>query len=280
MIPNMDSLGSLIRDLHQMLSNLFYMALPVAILLSVALSTFKSGSPDYVDTLRRALVAALLLASFPEISSVILDVCDGVASKIDSMSGLDTFMRMAEEKSRSYAGASNVLLLKFNDLFIAILSFASFVILYVARYLTIALYYFFWVLLTVLSPILILCYMFPATAGVTKNLYRGLIEVASWKIVWAVQSAMLSALSLGNIYKTEGSYLTLTILNFVIAIGLLFTPVLVKSLLGEGIQSTASTIGPIAAAAMVALPTRLITVKNVSREFLSNSAKYVGSKFR
>lgn len=280
MIPNMDSLGSLIRDLHQMLSNLFYMALPVAILLSVALSTFKSGSPDYVDTLRRALVAALLLASFPEISSVILDVCDGVASKIDSMSGLDTFMRMAEEKSRSYAGASNVLLLKFNDLFIAILSFASFVILYVARYLTIAMYYFFWVLLTVLSPILILCYMFPATAGVTKNLYRGLIEVASWKIVWAVQSAMLSALSLGNIYKTEGSYLTLTILNFVIAIGLLFTPVLVKSLLGEGIQSTASTVGPIAAAAMVALPTRLITVKNVSREFLSNSAKYVGSKFR
>ena len=91
---------------------------------------------------------------------------------------------------------------------------------------------------------------------------------------------MLSALSLGNIYKTEGSYLTLTILNFVIAIGLLFTPVLVKSLLGEGIQSTASTVGPIAAAAMVALPTRLITVKNVSREFLSNSAKYVGSKFR
>lgn len=280
MIPNMDALGSLIRDLHQMLSGLFYMALPVAILLSVTLGFFKTGSPDYVDTLRRALIAALLLASFPEVSNVILDVCDGVANKIDSMSGLETFMRMAEEKSRGYSGASNVLLLKFNDLFIAVLSFASFVILYVARYLTIALYYFFWVLLSVLSPILILCYMFPATAGVTKNLYRALIEVASWKIVWAVQSAMLSALALGNIYKTEGSYLTLTILNFIIAIGLLFTPMLVKSLVGEGIQSAASALGPVAAASMIALPTRIVKVSNVSREFLSNSTKYIGSKFK
>lgn len=280
MIPNMDALGSLIRDLHQMLSSLFYMALPVAIILSVTFGFFKTGSPDYVDTLRRALIAALLLASFPEVSSIILDVCDGVASKIDSMSGLETFMRMAEEKSRGYAGASNVLLLKFNDLFIAVLSFTSFVILYVARYLTIALYYFFWVLLSILSPILILCYMFPATAGVTKNLYRGLIEVASWKIVWAVQSAMLSALALGNIYKTEGSYLTLTILNFIIAIGLLFTPMLVKSLVGEGIQSAASALGPVAAASMIALPTRIVKVSNVSREFLSNSTKYIGSKFK
>lgn len=280
MIPNMDALGSLIRDLHHMLSNLFYVALPVAILLSVAFGFLKNGSPDYVDTLRRALIAALLLASFPEISNVILDICDGVANKIDSMSGLETFMRMAEEKSKSYSGASNVLLLKFNDLFIAVLSFASFVILYVARYLTVALYYFFWVLLSVLSPILILCYMFPATAGITKNLYRGLVEVASWKIVWAVQSAMLSALSVGNIYKTEGSYLTLTILNFVIAIGLLFTPMLVKSLVGEGLQSAASALGSVAAASMVALPTRVVKVSNVSREFLSNSTRYIGSKFK
>jgi len=280
MIPNMEALGSLIRDLHQMLTSLFYLALPLAILLSVTFGFFKSGSPDYVDTLRRALIAGLLLASFPEVSNLILDVCDGVANKIDSMSGLETFMRMAEEKSRSYSGASNVLLLKFNDLFIAVLSFASFVILYVARYLTIALYYFFWVLLSVLSPILILCYMFPATAAVTKNLYRGLIEVASWKIVWAVQSAMLSALSLGNIYKTEGSYFTLTVLNFVIALGLLFTPMLVKSLIGEGIQGAASTLGPVAAASIVALPTRIVKVSNISREFLSNSTRYIGSKFK
>ncbi|WP_415061574.1 hypothetical protein [Bdellovibrio sp.] len=280
MIPNMDVLGSLVRDLHQMLSNFFYMALPVLIALSVCISVLKGGGPDYVDVLRRALVAALLLASFPEVSGWILDLCDGIANKIDSMAGLEAFMRMAEEKSRSYSGAQNVLLLKFNDLFIAVLSFASYVLLYVARYLTIALYYFFWVMLSVLSPLMILCYMFPATAGITKGLYRGLIEVASWKIIWAIQSAMLAALSVGNIYKTEGSYITLTVLNFVIAIGLLCTPMLVKSLIGGGLQNAASTVGSVAAASMIALPTKAVKVTTVSREILANSHKYFSSKLK
>jgi Na+/melibiose symporter-like transporter len=280
MIPNMEVLGSLVRDLHQMLSNLFYLALPLAIVLSVCIGFFKGETPSYADILRRALVASLLLISFPEISGWILDICDGVAGKIDSMSGLETFMRMAEEKSRSYAGAQNVLLLKFNDLFIAVLSFASYIILYIARYLTIALYYFFWVMLSVLSPILILCYMFPATAGITKGLYRGLIEVASWKIIWAIQSAMLAALSVGNIYKTEGSYITLIVLNFVIAIGLLCTPMLVKSIVGDGLQSAASTMGTAAAAAMLTLPTRAVKVTTISRDVLSNSYNYFSSKFK
>lgn len=278
MMPNMDVLGSLIRDLHHMLANLFYVALPVAILLSVCISFVKGGTPDYMDIVRRALIATLLLVSFPEVSGWILDICDGLAGKIDSMAGLDAFMKMAEEKSRGYAGAQSVLLLKFNDLFIAVLSFASYVILYIARYLTIALYYFFWVMLSVLSPILILCYVFPSTAGITKGLYRGLIEVACWKIIWAVQSAMLAALSVGNIYKTEGSYITLTVLNFVIAIGLLCTPMLVKSIVGEGLQSAASTMGTAAAAAMIAIPTRAIKVSTTSREVLSNSFKYFSSK--
>lgn len=280
MMPNMEVLGSLVRDLHQMLSNLFYVALPVAMVLSVCISFFKGETPSYVDILRRALVASILLISFPEVSGWILDICDGVANKIDTMAGLEAFMKMAEEKSRSYAVAENVLLLKFNDLFIAVLSFASYIILYFARFITVALYYFFWVMLSVLSPILILCYMFPATSGITKNLYRGLIEVAAWKIIWALQSAMLASLSLGNIYKTEGSYVTLMVLNFVISIGLLFTPMLVKSLVGEGLQSTATTMGTAATAAMIALPMRAVKVTTFTREFISDTSRYVGSKFK
>ncbi len=141
------------------------------------------------------------------------------------MSGLETIMRMAEEKSRSYSMAKNALLLKFDDLIIAFLSLVSFIFLYIARYLSIALYYFYWILLSAISPILILFYIFPSTAGITKNLYRGLIEVAIWKIIWAVQSAMLTRFSIGDIYRTEGSYITLIVLNLVIAIGMLFTPI-------------------------------------------------------
>ncbi len=280
MTPNLEVLGSLVQDLYHGLSNLFYIMLPVAILFSVVFGYLKSGDANYPDVIKRSFVAALLLASFPEVSNLILDLCDGLALKIDNMSGIETFMRMAEEKSRSYAVAKNVLLLKFDDLFMAILSFGSFLLLLLARYITVALYYFYWVLLSTCAPLMILCYVFPKTAGITVNLYKGLIEVALWKVIWALMSAMLTSLSFGNIYQTDGSYLTLIVMNFVIAIAMLFTPLMMRSLIGEGVQATAQTIGTTAALAAVALPTRIATVHQVSREMISNTRLYANQKFQ
>lgn len=280
MIPNLDVLGSLARDLHHSLSNLFYLIMPVMILLSVVISYLKSGDADYPEVIKRSFVAALLLISFPEVSNAILDICDGIASRIDNLSGLETFLRMAEEKSHSYATAKNVLLLKFDDLFMAILSFGSFVVLYLARYISIALYYFYWCLLSICSPLMILCYIFPQTAGITSNLYKGLIEVASWKILWAILSAMLTALSFGNIYQTEGSYLTLIIMNFVIALALLFTPLMMKSLISQGLHSTAQTLGATAVGAAIAMPARVIRAQEFSRNILSTTRSYASEKLK
>jgi len=280
MIPNMDALGSLVRNMHDGLSHLFYLMMPVAILLSVIIAYLRSGTADFPDTLKRCLVAAILLISFPEVSNMILDVGDGLAHKIDNMSGLDTFMRMAQEKSRSYATAKNVLLLKFDDLFIAVLSFCSFLLLYVSRYITIALYYFYWVLLSIASPPMILCYIFPSTAKITGNLYRGLVEVALWKVLWSIISAMLTSLSFGNLYKTDGSYVTLIVMNFVIAIALLFTPAIMRSLIGSGVTSTANTIGVSAAVAALTMPTKLATAKMMTSQVLSDTRTYASHKIQ
>lgn len=277
-MPNMEVLGSLVQDIHGSLARLFYFLLPLGIILGVVTGFLRSGDANFPEMVKRAFVASLLLVTFPEISNAILDICDGIAGKIDNMSGLETFLRMAEEKSKGYAQARNVLLLKFDDLFIAALSFGSFVILYLARYITIALYYFYWVLLSALSPLMILAYIFPSTAGITKNLYQGLIEVACWKILWATMSAMLASLSFGNIYQTEGSYLTLTIMNFVIAIALLCTPLIVRSLFGSGVQATAQSLGTTAATTIVAVPAKLAMAHQISKQVLSNSVTYAGSK--
>ncbi|MCB0369955.1 MAG: hypothetical protein KDD45_11115, partial [Bdellovibrionales bacterium] len=129
MIPNFDVLGGLIQNIHATLSQLFYIAMPVGILISVATGYFKSGTPDYIDILRRCLVASLLLVSFPEISNLILSVCDGIAIKIDSQSGIDTIIKLAESKATTYSNSKMSLLLKFDDLIVAILSFVSFLIL-------------------------------------------------------------------------------------------------------------------------------------------------------
>jgi len=250
-MPNLEVLGTLVRELYQGLSHLFYIMLPLAILFSVIFSFLKSGDPNYPDILKRAFVAALLITSFPEVSNFILDVCDGIASKIDDMSGLEAFMKIAQEKSLGYAAAKKVLLLKFDGFFMAILSFVSFALLYIAKYLTVILYYFYWGLLSIAAPLMILCYMFPSTANITVNLYKGLIEVASWKIIWAILSAMLKSVSLGFIYENEQSYLPLVAMNFIIAIALLFTPKILRSLIGEGVQSTAINFGSTAASGVL-----------------------------
>lgn len=277
MMPNLEVLGILVRDLYQGLSQLFYLMLPVAILFSVIFSYLKSGEPNYPDLFKRAFVAALLLACFPEVSNFILDVCDGIASKIDDMSGLEAFMKIAQEKSLGYAAAQKLLLLKFDGFFMAVLSFASFALLYIAKYLTVILYYFYWGLLSIAAPLMILCYIFPATSNITTNLYKSLIEVASWKIVWAILSAMLKSVSFGFIYENEQSYLPLVAMNFIIAIALLFTPKILRSLVGEGVQSTASSIGATAVSgvlATVAPVARIAAGQKISQAIMPRSWQF------
>lgn len=267
MMPQFDLLGSVIHDIYKMFVSFYYMALPICILLAVVLGQFNSGQINHVDTLKRACISAILLVAFPDISNAIISVCDGIALKIDNMSGLETMMRMAQEKSSSYAGAKNVLLLQFNDLIIAVLSYLSFLILYISRYLTIAMYYFFWILKSALAPLMILCYVFPQTAHITTNLFKGLFEIASWKIIWAILSAMLTALSYGNMYSTESSYLGLIVLNFVIALALLMTPMITKSIYGSGVQGMAGALGAASVAAIVGLPAKISAVTGAAKTY-------------
>lgn len=167
-----------------------------------------AGGGDFLDTLKRAVIATLLLVAFQDISQGILLIADGITEKIDNMSGLNSVMQMAAEKSQSYSHSSFSLILQFDDFIIALLSFASYLVLYFARYITVAMYYFFWIFLSISAPLLLLFYLFPATSNITVNLFRSMCEVASWKICWAILSAMLTALSFGDnvadVYSDEG----------------------------------------------------------------------------
>jgi hypothetical protein len=212
-----------------------------------------------LDVLKRSVVATLLLVAFPDISRAILFIADGITERIDSLNSLDALIRMAQEKAQNYSLSPTSLLLQFNDLIIATLSFLSYLVLYIARYLTIAMYHFFWTFFMISAPLLILFHVFRSTSQITANLFKGMIEVACWKIVWAILGAMLSALSFGDAYRAEGNYLTLMVMNFVIAIAMLATPMMVRSLVGSGLQTMSSSIGPTAVAAMAAAPAHVMT---------------------
>ena len=275
-MPQFEILGSLMRDLHHEFVGMYYLMLPVFFALALVVSWFRSpqGSPEFLDVFKRALVATLLLVAFPDITKAILFVADGITEKIDAKNSLDTIMRMAQEKSQNYTLSPTSLLLQFNDLFIATLSFLSYMVLYVARYLMLAMYHFFWVFFTVSAPLLLLFNLFSGTSQITVNLFKGMIEVASWKIVWAILGSMLSALSFGDIYKVEGDYATLIVMNFVIAVAMLATPMMVRSLVGGGLQGMSTSLGPAAVAAMVAAPARIAMVGSTSRQVLNTGSTY------
>ncbi|OQW47582.1 MAG: hypothetical protein A4S09_14815 [Proteobacteria bacterium SG_bin7] len=279
-MPQFDLLGPLARDLHHEFVNMYYLFLPVFFALAVTVAWFRSptGSPEFIDIIKRAVIATILLAAFPDISNAILYVTEGVAEKIDKLNSLDVLIRMAQEKSDSYSVSVTSVILQFNDLIIATLSFLSYLILYIARYLTIAMYHFFWIFFMISAPLLLLFNLFEGTQVITKNLFKGMIEVACWKIVWAILGAMLAALSFGDAYRAEGNYLVLIVMNFVISVAMLMTPSIVKSLVGGGMQSMSSAIGAASVAAMAAAPARATIVASTSRNAISTAGNFVHSK--
>ncbi|MCB9092191.1 MAG: hypothetical protein H6621_00385 [Halobacteriovoraceae bacterium] len=274
-MPDFSLLGTLMSELHQEFVRMYYLMLPVFFALAVVVAWFKSpsGSPEFLAILKRAVVATILLAAFPDISKMILWVADGITERIDSINSLDTMIRLAQEKSDSYSFSMTSVILQFNDLLIATLSFLSYLLLYIARYLTIAMYHFFWIFFMVAAPLLLLFNLFEGTQQITKNLFKGMIEVACWKIVWAILGAMMTSLSLGDAYRAEGSYIVLIVMNFIIACAMLMTPLMVSALAGKGLQSMSTSLGASAVAAMAATPVKAMQLSNVGRGFINNFPK-------
>lgn len=274
------ALSPLMKDLHSQAVSMFYLLLPMFFSLAVLIQWFREprGAVDFVSLLKRSLVSVLLLVAFPEITQAILAITGGIAEKIDSVRNLDRFMAIAEMKVENYSLSPQSLLLGFNDLFLATLTFLSFLVMYVARYLTLAMFQFFWLFLVATAPLLLLFNLFEATQQVTANLFKGLIEVACWKIVWAILGVMLASLSFGEMYKVEGSYVTVIVMNFVIAIAMIATPLIVRSLVNSGAHAASPMLAASTVAAVASLPIRSTRLVTQSRSVAKDTKDYVMRK--
>jgi hypothetical protein len=251
------ALGSVAYKLHMEMRDLYYQLLPVFFMASVVLVWIQNpvGGPDFLDKIKRAFIATLLLAGFAEIT-------DGIADKIDNMSGLDAFMQMASDKTHSYTASPFTLVLAVDDLMMAVLSYASYAVLYFARFIMVAIYNFSWVFLSIMAPILLLFHVF--SSQITVNLFRSMFEVACWKVVWSVLSVMIKALPFGTWYAMDGNYLTIVVLNFVIAICMIGTPLVVRALVGSGFSAMAGGLTGATAAVMLAAPIKALAFKKLA----------------
>ena len=236
-IEEYEKLLPVARTLYNHTSQLSWEMLLPLFLVSVAVgySTELGITGSVLVRLKRLVLVALLLVSFPTIAefSQILGV--EIAKSIDDMTGIDMVLDAASKRADSYSFDLQGLLNLGSDLIMGALVLISFLILVVARYFLIAFQHFYWLLLVVLGPFLILGTLFDSASGITKGLFKTMFQISCWPVIWSILSAFLKAIPFSSAYSLDTSLVTVITLNLIIAVALLFSPFIVSQL-AEGVS--------------------------------------------
>lgn len=250
------------RSIHAVFESMFYGLAAILVLIGVISEYFKlpiGGMAFTPELIGRVLIAALLLHSYPEVTNTLSDVTDALASRIGDYNNFNLVTTRMKDKLDTMVWSWTAI----KDSIIMLFSFLTFFILYISVFITNAGVIYVWTILYVFSPILIAFFILPATAGATKALYRSLIEVCMWKIVWATLAALLWSSALSDMNKTDINFLTVISFNLILALSLLATPIIVSALASKGMSSMASSAIGTAAMAATFSPT-LVAKKGVS----------------
>lgn len=235
------------KTIHAFFVSIFYILLTLMILVGVLIEYFKiplGGTPAFSQLIGRALIAAILLAAYPEISNTIAAVADSISDKIGNLNNYHHVLESAgvalKEHSWSWTSIGDTLL--------SVVSYLAYLILYLTVYFFNAAIVYCLILLYVFSPILIAMYVLPQTASMTTGMFRTLFEIAAWKIVWSVLGTLLWSTALNN-FKNSGSgnFITLLALTLILVFSVILTPLVVKSLISGSLSSMASQTAGLAA---------------------------------
>lgn len=246
MINDFSWLANEAKSIHAIFEGLFYSMATTLILIGVLLEYFKiplGSTPSFGIIVSRVFIATIMLTSFSEVMDLISTFSDALAAKVGHLNNFKLVLsRMSDQLDRLVWSWSSV-----KQMVVVTISFVTFFLLYISVYFSDALYLYTWTLLYVFSPLLILMYILPATAGATKNLYKSLFMVASWKIVWSVMATLLWSAALMNLDQLgdKASFLTIVIFNIMLAASLLLTPMLVNALFSGGLAALAPKVGGI-----------------------------------
>jgi hypothetical protein len=236
-IEEYENLLPVAKHIYQQTSQLSWEMLLPLFLVSVALSytTDLGVTGAVVVRLKRLFMVALLLVSFPMIAEFCQILGVEIAKSIDNMNGIDMVLEAASKRAESYSFDLQGLLNMGSDFVMSALVMVSFIILVVARFMLLAFQHFYWFLLIALGPFLILGLLFDASSGITKGLFKNMLQIASWPIIWSILSAFLKVLPFASAYQGVGGFVTIITLNLIIAVALLFSPFIVSQLC-EGVN--------------------------------------------
>ena len=131
-------------------------------------------------------------------------------------------------------------LLELRKAIVFVITFLSYIIAYAGVFVANALIHFVWSLLYVCSPLMILMYISKSTSFVTSNLYKGLIGVVVWKVLWSIMAVILLKMATHAELETWSSFLSTIVFNLCVGFSMLFIPIATKSLISDGMFGLAS----------------------------------------
>lgn len=260
------------KTLFTLFGNLFYAVVGLLLITGVLLEFFKfpiGGIPSFAPLVGRAFVAAIMLISFPEFLNTVGDLVDSIAKEIGGLNEFKYVLaKMSDQLDKLTWSWTSV-----KQMTIVVISFLAFFILYISVYVSEAIYFYAWTLLYVFSPICFAMYVLPQTQNMAIGVYRSIIKVASWKVIWSVLATLLWSAALMDLEKLGDStnFLTVILFNLMLAGSLLFTPIISNMLFSGNFASGAAKVGGFATGAMMAGASKLAGTQAMQK--LSSGAK-------
>jgi hypothetical protein len=253
---DMNWLASEARQIHDLFSGMFYSTVLLLLSLGVLLNFFKMPMghvPEFMQLVGRAVLAAFILAAFPEIMNSLANITDDLAKTVGHLDNFKHVVARLGEK----LGTLTWSWVSVKDSVLLMVSYISFFLLYISVYVADSVYLLVWTLIYIFSPLLIAAFTLPSTASATKGLFQSLIEVCLWKICWSVLAALLWSFALSQINdpKYQVDFLTAILVNLMLAFSVLLTPFIVRSLIKGGLAQSAASMGGVLLATAALTPT-------------------------
>lgn len=236
----LEYLPELCRELNGNIREIYWVLLAPFTLLLIILELFQTSdqNPDVIGLLKRVVISIIMLTSFNECVNLIAFVGDSLVEKIHGTASLS---RLVEHLELAYQEAE-FSWLKLRESVVFVICILSYIVAYAGVFIANILVHFTWSILYICSPLMILMYVSKKTAFVTSSLYKGLINVICWKVIWSILAVMLLKFATNPDVGDVESLLTTILVNLCIGLSMLFVPLTTRSLSSDGASSLATTL--------------------------------------
>ena len=230
-------LGTAGAELHGEMVKMYWVLLVPFVLLLFAIELLRDENPNARDIFRRVVISVIMLLTFDWCLNSIASIGDAIT---DQINGLEQLAEVLKKLGPNTSGQDSWFSLR--ETAIYIFSLAAYIVAYLGFFVATALTHFVWTILYVCSPLMILMYVSRSTAYVTTSLYKGLIQVVVWKVLWSILGVLLLKLAIQPQVSGMEDYLMAIVMNLCIGVSMLFIPLATKSLISDGMSGVATTL--------------------------------------